>query len=166
MCAIGESGEEDLCHPTKRLLLQILQNIWKNYWGGFQVTQALYVAAKLNIFDVLRDGAKSSDEIARAVGAHAPSLLRLLRLLVRTGVLTNVEGERFAATPMGELLRSDHPDALHSLAILYGSPLIWRPHGELYESVVSGERAFERVYGAPFFEHLERNQEDAWCSTP
>ena len=39
---------------------------------GFQVTQALSVAAKLNLADVLREGPKSSTELATAVGAHAP----------------------------------------------------------------------------------------------
>ena len=100
--------------------------------GGFLTTQALYVAAKLDVFDVLRDGAKSSDEIATAVGADAPSLLRLLRPLVRIGVLAHEEDDTFAATPKGELLRSDRLESLHSLATLNGSPLIWRPHGELY----------------------------------
>jgi hypothetical protein len=47
------------------------------------------------------------------------------------------------------------------LAILYGSPLIWRAHEELYDAVVTGDRAFERAFGQPFFEYLDRHEEDA-----
>jgi len=129
--------------------------------GGFQATQALHAAAKLGVFDVLRDESKTSDEIAVAVGAHEPSLRRLLRFLGTIGALVEDGYGRFAATPMGELLRSDHPASARPWAILYGSPAIWRTYGELYESVLSGQPAFERVHGAPFFEYLERNQEDA-----
>jgi hypothetical protein len=65
---------------------------------GFQVTQALYVAAKLNLADALRDGPKTATELASSVGAHAPSLLRLMRYLVRVGVLAEADGDRFALT--------------------------------------------------------------------
>ena len=44
-------------------------------------TQLLYVAAKLGIADLLHDGAKSSNELAQAVGAHPRALYRLLRAL-------------------------------------------------------------------------------------
>jgi hypothetical protein len=128
---------------------------------GFQVTQALSVAARLNLADALREGPQSATELATMVGAHAPSLLRLLRYLVRVGVLAGADGDRFALTPLGEPLRSDHPDSLQSLAILYGSPVTWRSFGELYEAVVTGERAFERAFGLPFFEYLDRHEEDA-----
>lgn len=128
---------------------------------GFQVTQALYVAAKLNLADALRDGPKTAAELASSVGAHALSLLRLMRYLVRVGVLAEVDGDRFALTPLGEPLRSDHPDSLQSLAVLYGSPLIWRPFGELYEAVATGDRAFERAFGQPFFAYVDRHEDDA-----
>jgi hypothetical protein len=98
---------------------------------------------------------------ARAVGAHEPSLRRLLRFLSTLGALEEDGNGRFAATPLGKLLRSDHLASGRPWAILYGSSAIWRTYGELYESVMSGQPAFERVHGAPFFEYLERNQEDA-----
>jgi hypothetical protein len=41
--------------------------------GGYQDTQALYVAAKLNLADALRDGPKTATELASSLGAHAPS---------------------------------------------------------------------------------------------
>src|SRR5436305_2086532 len=46
---------------------------------GNVIAQAVYVAARLGIADLLEAGPKSVDELARASGAHAPSLRRLLR---------------------------------------------------------------------------------------
>ena len=48
---------------------------------GFFVSQGLHVAAKLGIADLLKSGPKDSKELAKATGAHAPSLYRLLRAL-------------------------------------------------------------------------------------
>ena len=46
---------------------------------GFKITQALYAASKLSIFDVLHAGPQTALELAGAVGAHAPSLMGALR---------------------------------------------------------------------------------------
>jgi C-methyltransferase len=43
------------------------------------LSQALGVAAELGIADLLADGPRSVDELARATSSHAPSLYRLLR---------------------------------------------------------------------------------------
>ena len=48
---------------------------------GAWVSQTIYVAAKLGIADVLRDGPKSCDEIAAATHTPSSSLSRLLRAL-------------------------------------------------------------------------------------
>src|SRR5215471_17149094 len=40
----------------------------------YQVSQALHVAASLGVADHLKDGQKSYDVVARACGAHPPSL--------------------------------------------------------------------------------------------
>ena len=47
--------------------------------NGYQVSQALHVAATLGIADQLKEGPKSVDVLARACNADAPSLYRLLR---------------------------------------------------------------------------------------
>ena len=50
-------------------------------WPGALVGQAVYVAAKLGIAERLNDGPRSAEAIAAAIGAHAPSLKRLLHAL-------------------------------------------------------------------------------------
>ena len=59
--------------------------------AGFQVSQALYVAAKLGVADRLVDGPRSVADVADTVGADAASLRRLLRTLASFGVFTEPE---------------------------------------------------------------------------
>jgi hypothetical protein len=54
---------------------------------GFQVTQGIYVAAKLGIADLLKDGSRTSEELAQATDTDASSLYRVLRLLSAVGLL-------------------------------------------------------------------------------
>ena len=129
--------------------------------GGYEVSQALHVAAKLGLGDVLRDGPKTSTDIARSLGADQPSLLRFLRFLSAQDILTEDDQGAFATTAMGALLRSDHPHSIHRWAALLGAPIIWLPWGELYETVMTGQPAFDRVYGEPYFRYLEHSPEDA-----
>ncbi len=74
--------------------MQLLQMM-----NGYRMMQGLYVAAKLGIADLLRDGPRRSEELAQAVGAHARSLHRLLRALASLDVVTETADGRFALTP-------------------------------------------------------------------
>jgi hypothetical protein len=115
--------------------------------GGYQVTQALHVAAVLGIADLLADGPGSSDDLAEAADAHPQSLYRLLRALASIGVLSEDGGRRFSLTPLGECLRSDAPEPLAGLAAHVGRPYFWQTWSELLHSVRTGENAFRHVHG-------------------
>ena len=62
---------------------------------GYQFTQALYVAARLEIPDLLADGPKPAAELAMHSGAHPPSLARLLRALTTLCAFAEVEPDVF-----------------------------------------------------------------------
>ena len=126
---------------------------------GFAISQAVYVAAKLAVFDFLGDGPKTSGELADSVGAHEPSLRRLLRALTSVQLLREDNG-RFAATPLGEQLRSDHPESWRAFALSVGWPVNWQPWGELEKTILTGKPAFDQVHGVPFFEYFGQNSED------
>lgn len=135
--------------PARSLFPEVMQMI-----RGFMLSQALHVAAKLAVFDVLRDGPKTPREIAEACGAQVLALRRLLRFLTTVNVLREDEGGRFSSTALGEVLRSDHPQSARPLAVMYGEPFFWRSWGDLYETVRFGTSGFERVHGGPFFAYL------------
>jgi hypothetical protein len=81
---------------------------------GHYVSRALDLAARLNLADQLRDGPRAASEVARATGTHAPSLRRVMRLLASVGVFEERDDGSFALTPVGELLRTDHPESMWS----------------------------------------------------
>ncbi|MGB7924371.1 MAG: methyltransferase dimerization domain-containing protein, partial [Pyrinomonadaceae bacterium] len=74
---------------------------------GFMVSQAIHAVSKLGIADLLKDGPKGCDELARATATHAPSLYRVLRALAGAGVFTETEPGIFGLTRLGTALRSD-----------------------------------------------------------
>ena len=60
---------------------------------GYWLSQAIYVAAKLGIADLLKDGPQTSTALATATQSHAPSLFRVMRALSSIGVFEQVEVE-------------------------------------------------------------------------
>jgi hypothetical protein len=127
--------------------------------GGW-MSQAMYVTAELRIADILADGAKSSEELARTTGAHAPSLHRLMRTLVTFEILREREDGSFELMPMETFLRSDADHSLRSWAILCGRRLS-RDWVGLPDSVKTGESVSKRITGRSFFEDLEREPQEA-----
>ena len=129
--------------------------LYQMAWG-VRVSQALYVTAKLGILDLLCDGSKTAGEIADAIGAHEPSLRRLLRALTAIDILTTDGQGRFAATELGKLLQTDRPQSLRSNAIFAGAPFIWQAWGALDQTILTGIPAFTQVFGESFFDYVEQ----------
>lgn len=94
--------------------------------GGAFVSQAIYVAAKLGIADLLADGPRSAEFLAVATSTHERSLYRLLRSLTSVGVFTEVEPMIYGNSPMSETLRSDHPASTRDVAIWMNEEEHWR----------------------------------------
>jgi O-methyltransferase/methyltransferase family protein len=125
---------------------------------GYWVSQALHVAAKLGIADLLTDGPVDCEDLAAATDTHAPSLQRVLRALASVGVFTEVSPGSFALTPLAELLRTETPGSMRALAIMYAEEQ-YRAWGELLHSVRTGEMAFDHQFGMGYFEYLAQHPE-------
>lgn len=128
--------------------------------SGYMRTQAVYVAAKLGIADLLSTGSRTADELAQATYMHAPSLFRLLRALASLGVFAEDESSRFGLTPIAECLRSDVPGSQRALAIMSGEEH-FKAWGELLYSIQTGNTSFDKLYGMPIFDFLSQNLEQA-----
>ena len=74
---------------------------------GNWLSQAIYVAAKLGLADLLAAGPRGVDELATASGAHPPALHRLLRALASVGIFAEEGERRFRLTPLAEPLRAE-----------------------------------------------------------
>ena len=109
------------------------------------VPQALHVVAVLGIADLLAEGPKSSDELARVTGSHARTLYRVLRTLVAAGVFAEDKAARFRLTALGQPLRSEAADSVRAASIfLSGESEL---EGLLVDCVRTGKTAIELASG-------------------
>ena len=139
---------------TQRTAQQQLAEIVHGYWRS----QAVYVAAKLGIADLLAAGPRTVEELAEQTGAHAPSLYRVLRALAGIGIFAEDDDGRFSMTPLAEPLRPNVPGSIWAMAVMMGEEHyhVW---GDLIFSVETGQTAFDRIYGMPVFDFLSENHE-------
>src|SRR5205807_5734469 len=129
--------------------------------NGYQVSQAIHVAATLGIADLLKDGPRASDDLADATNTHAPTLYRLLRALAAVGILDEDDDRRFALAPLGEELRRDHPQSLHGWATFVGRPYVWNAWAHLIDSVRTGKTAFRLANGIDIWSYRAANPEES-----
>jgi SAM-dependent methyltransferase len=129
-------------------------------WPGAFVVQSIHVVARLGIADVLGREPRTADELAETARVHAPSLKRVLRALATLGVFAEDAEGRFRHTELSETLRAGHPDSIRAWALMLGAHFVWRPLGDLYESVRTGTPGFRRLYGERFFEWTKTHPED------
>lgn len=134
--------------PGEQTVLRIAQ--------GYQLSQALYVAAKLGVADALASGPLSANSIAARVDAQAPELRRVLRALVAAGVFTELDDGSFSLNDASAALRSEAPGRVRDVVINFGEEM-YCAFAELLQTVHTGETAFELVYGKPLFDYYAEN---------
>ena len=132
--------------PPDAQLLSIVSSAW--------TSAAVYVAAKLGIADLLKDGPKTTEYLSVATSTHEMSLYRVLRAVASVGVFIEQDGRTFANTPMSETLRSDNPNSVRDLTIWINEPEHWKVYGDLMHSVKTGGPAWDKTHGEPVFQYL------------
>jgi hypothetical protein len=141
--------------PSPPILFQMATGYW--------ISQAIYVAAKLGIADLLKDGPKSSTALATATGSDAPSLFRLMRALSSVGIFSQLGRDRFALSRLAESLQTEVHGSLRAIVITIGE-IHYRACGSLLHSIQTGCPAFNNVFGTSLFDYLQQNTdaEDAF----
>jgi SAM-dependent methyltransferase len=131
------------------------QQLWR-LMNGYLTTQLLYVVAKLGVADVLAEGPQSAEAAAERVGAHPPTLRRMLRALVLDEVVAEHEDGRFSLTDVGAALRDGVPGSFRGPVIARGE-LYYAGAAGLLRSALDGRSAFEHIHGEAFFDHVGRD---------
>ncbi len=126
-----------------------LNDMIRGYW----TTQALFVAAELDITGRLAEAPKTADELAAEAGAHGGALYRILRALASVGVYAEDAEGRFGLTPLAEALGTSGG---MGYARMHGREL-YEAWGCLLHSARTGEAAFDRAHGMPVFDYMTRH---------
>ena len=120
---------------------------------GAWVTMSIRAGCRLEVFDHLVEPRRAA-WLAEATATDPGALLRLLRVLVELGLLGEGADDTFVDTDLGSTLARDHPRSLRSLVLMQS----WLPNvatwNHLDDAVRSGAGVYERVNGAPPWEHL------------
>jgi hypothetical protein len=124
--------------------------------SGFQLSQALYVAASIGVADLLAEGPQSVEVLAEKTGTRGDLLRRLLRSLASVGVFTEAEPGTFSTTRLGETLASNHPGSVRDVAIMW-METHYAPFGELLNTVRTGQPGPDRLWGKSFFDWLSEH---------
>jgi O-methyltransferase/methyltransferase family protein len=125
---------------------------------GYQLSQALYVAAKLGVADALAAGPLDARALADTVGARADELARVVRALITSGVFTEAADGRFTLNDAAACLQRDAPGDTRAVVINFGEEM-YRAFGELLHTVRTGQSGFEAVYGQPQFDYYTTHPE-------
>lgn len=141
--------------PTSyQQVIDVILGRWKS--------QILYAGVKLGIFESVGAPAKNASEIAGELGLDPSLSYRLLRALASLGFLSEDEGRNFAITPMGELLRQDHPQTLRGVVLLEEGPVHYALWKHLVDMVRDGKQdGFVREFGRRIFDYHAQNLEYA-----
>jgi len=125
---------------------------------GASRIQALYVAVRLGIPDLLAHGPRSSTVLASSTGVHPGALHRLMRFLVAEDFFSLTEDGSFGLNPLSEALLASAPGGLRGFVLSSGTRG-WAVWGELLYSVETGHPAFDRVFGKSYFEEQQASAE-------
>lgn len=112
--------------------------------------QALYVAVRLGIPDLLAHGPRSSTVLASTTGVHPGALHRLMRFLVAEDYFGISDDGSFSLKPVSEALLSSSPTGLRGY-VLSTATRGWDVWEHLLHSVETGQPAFDRVFGKSYF---------------
>jgi SAM-dependent methyltransferase len=123
-----------------------------------RVTAVIYVAVKLGIAELLRDGPRTLGELAKATGTDERSLGRLLIALSTIGICSRTGDGSYALTEVGAGLDGEAAESFKSWAIFEAEMLSMRWSGML-ESVMTGKTAAELQGLANSFELMGQTPE-------
>jgi hypothetical protein len=136
---------------------QVLMRIPEGMW----VAQCVATAARLGIADALAHSQpQGSMTLARAIGADASALGRLLRTLASIGVLAEPLPQQYALTPVSELLRRDIPGSMRDWLIAETDTPHWQAWGQLYECVRSGRTVVPELFGMHIYDYYAAHPAD------
>src|ERR1700761_2804254 len=128
---------------------------------GKHVSYSVSAVARLGVADHMGDAPMDIETLAGRVGAQAPALYRVMRLLAAAGVFEELPGKPFRLKKAGALLRSDAPGSCRYTAIQMGDVWSTRPWEHFTETIRTGIDGEQQAFGKNVFELVEEEREQA-----
>ncbi len=132
-----------------------LENLFTGYWRYL----ALRAACKLDLFEHIASGSVSVNGLARTTGSDVSAMRHLVMALVHDGFLEEHD-HGLSLSPEAARLCADHPQSVKHACLMWGEEHMdtWQ---HLDMSIRSGQAAFPKLFGAPFFRYLDVHPERA-----
>jgi len=130
----------------------VLYEQFQNFW----LLQALYVAAQLNIAEILRNGPKPIDELAQLTNTHKDSLYRLMRALASQGIFREKPDATFRLSTMARALM-ENQGSMRNVIIHHLGGVNWNVLGNLIHTIKTGENVFVKMNGMPVYDYLNQH---------
>jgi O-methyltransferase domain len=137
------------------------QRVMSQFLFAKQLTASLSALARLGVADHMGDEPVSAEVLAAKVGAHAPSLYRVMRMLASFDVFREEPGGKFALTPLGALLRTDAPCSMRYMAMMLGDEPSMRAYVHMADCIRTGGDGITMAYGKPIFDLFAERPEQA-----
>ncbi len=148
-----QDPKSEIVLPPQGVMMQLL--------FGKQLTASLAAIARLGIADHLGTEPVAVEDLASKVGAHAPSLYRVMRMLAAFGVFREEQGKRFALTPIGKVLQTDTPGSMRYTAMMLGDDWAIKAYAHIGDSIRTGGDAFTAAFGKQVFDWFADHPEKA-----
>lgn len=132
--------------PPHVQLIQMGVAIWQ--------ARAVYAAAELDIADLLVDGPREIEELARKTGTHTQSLARLMRALASCGIVEETCDGLFATTALGDALRHSAPGAARATILTIAGSWQWKAWDQFLYSLRTGQSGVRAAFGKDLFDFL------------
>jgi hypothetical protein len=139
--------------PPEAQLFQIFSGPW--------VARCLTLAAERDIAGHIHAGKTNAGEISAAAGLHPGHLYRALRLLAAVGVFEELPHREFRLTPVGDLLRKDHPASMNAMLRMIGGGEHFNAWTKFEEAVATGGIATDLAEGMDIWSYYDKNPERA-----
>jgi O-methyltransferase domain len=123
-----------------------------------QISSAIGIVAKLGVADLLADGPKTCQQLARETQSHEEFLYRTMRALASLTIFAEGPERTFRPTPLADMLRNDVRGSLRHWAIL-SLDMIPRVGNARTESIMTGQNAYQLSFGKSAWEYFSEHEE-------
>jgi hypothetical protein len=128
---------------------------------GMRASQALYVAAVLNVADHLAQKPMNSVELATVTGADPAALHRVMRTLAALDVFAESRTGEFSLNSTAQLLRTDTPASFRAAVLFLVGDVRWRCWSDFLGTVRAGGGGAERTLGMGLFDFYAAHPEQS-----